>query len=148
MRRIIILSALVIAGAFTIVSTAQAQCGLGCLNHKITVLQRTVRADTRALTAVATCFAEHPVTLYGDPSGTFGYVFDQGNGLTFDTTALDATQTGDSVSAWLLYDQCNTAVTANHARAADVGGLSALLNGATAHGPLVMPYPFVRVAIR
>jgi hypothetical protein len=60
---------------------------------------------------LATCLAEAPVTEYGDPSGTFGYEYDNGS-ATLDTTALDGTASGDPVSAWILYDQCNTTPTA------------------------------------
>ena len=65
-------------------------------------------------TAYNTCLAEAPITRYQ------GYVYDaDGNGNSagyVDTTALDATASGDSVSAWVMYDQCNTEPTAQIVR--------------------------------
>ena len=63
------------------------------------------------------CLGEYPVTEYGDPSGSLGYLFNDGSGTPFDTTALDVTASGDAVGAWTLFDTCNSTSTANIARA-------------------------------
>jgi hypothetical protein len=84
-----------------------------CVNGKINSLQSQVNRDTRAVAIIAGCLAEVPVTAYGDPNGSFGYAYDKGGGAaTNDTTALDFTASGGSVSAWLLGDSCNSATTA------------------------------------
>jgi hypothetical protein len=67
------------------------------------------------------CMSETPITQYGDGlNNTFGYVWDTSGTQTSlsDTTALDATAAGDPVSAWMLYDQCNTTPTASAANTA------------------------------
>ena len=70
-------------------------------------------------TAVFVCEQEVPITQYGDPNGTFGYVFDSGG--TFDTTGLDVTATGDTVDAWFVFDGCNTQTTLSPRHAASRG---------------------------
>lgn len=86
---------------------------LGSLNGSVSSLGSRLTGDEGTLSTVnqfvgtlKNCLSEVPITDYGDPNGTFGYVYDQGGGSTFDTTALDATASGDSVSAWVLSDQC------------------------------------------
>jgi hypothetical protein len=87
------------------------------------------------------CLGEYPVTDYGDPDGTFGYVYDSGSGgLEFDTTALDVTNSGDTVGAWTLFDECNTATTASIARSARL----ARVRGHQAIAPSFLLTPLAR----
>jgi hypothetical protein len=76
------------------------------------------------------CYTEVPVTQYGDPNGTFGYSFTSDGVTFFDTTALDVTAPGDTVSAWALVDSCNTTTTATAAVRGILG--SAVAHRATA----------------
>ena len=76
------------------------------------------------------CFTDVPITQYGDPSGTFGYSFTSDGVTFFNTTALDVTAPGDTVSAWALVDSCNTTTTATAAVRGILG--SAVAHRATA----------------
>ena len=121
---------LLIASAVVVVAlagagSADAKCGVKCLNKKVRTLsnqmsqaQATINQQaqqiaqtTQDLNQLHSCFAEAPLTDYGDASGSFGYVFDNdGNGSDdpFFTSALDLTSTEDAVTAWFLFDSCNT----------------------------------------
>jgi hypothetical protein len=128
------LSIAIVSGAFALsAAPATAACHkVACVNGRVASLQGQVKtlkqqlggvvnklnsaltalnADTNALTSLKSCLRELPVTVYGAPQGTFGYVYNDGT-KTFQTTALDATFQGDSVSAWILDDACNPATTA------------------------------------
>jgi outer membrane murein-binding lipoprotein Lpp len=114
-------------GAFVLAvitpASAQASCGMNCMNSRIRSLQvqvaslqgqvvrleRTVSSIGSYTAKLENCIHEAPVTDYGDGStGTFGYVYDTGGGNYFDTTALDETAVGDPVSGWVLLDGCNS----------------------------------------
>jgi hypothetical protein len=126
--------ATLVAGAVVAVP-AQAACKTSCLNRKVSTLQRQVvtmeaqigsllghigslngalQAEHNALGALTSCLRETPISQYGDPAGSFGYVFDNGTG-PFYTTGLDVTGTGDSVGAWFLSDACNGTATGSAA---------------------------------
>jgi hypothetical protein len=55
------------------------------------------------------CFAEIPLTRYGEPTGPSGYLFhlDGPEPRSIPTTALDLTYPNDPVGAWVLVDACN-----------------------------------------
>jgi hypothetical protein len=89
------------------------------------------------LTTAFSCFGEYPVTDYGDSDGTFGYVYNDGTTPVFNTTALDVTNSGDTVDAWTLFDQCNTAQTGDIAR-------SHLARSGDAIAPSFLLDPFAR----
>jgi hypothetical protein len=121
---------------------AQAGCrGWRCINRQVTALRNqvnglrsqlsglssalvaadariasdetTINDDNQQLQTLFGCLAEAPLTQYGDPLGTFGYVFNPGGGgSAFNTTALDVTISGGAVGGWALFDGCNTAKTA------------------------------------
>jgi hypothetical protein len=56
------------------------------------------------------CLFEVPFTQYGDPEGTFGYLFEEGGG-PIKTSALDLTAEGDPIDAWFVFDACNPQTT-------------------------------------
>jgi hypothetical protein len=131
MRKLILLIAsaavvIALAGA----SSADAKCGIKCLNKKVNGLShqlsqaeatinqqaQQIAQSSQSVTELQNCLAEAPLTDYGDPSGSFGYLFDNdgtGGDDPFFTSALDITSTGDTVNAWFLFDSCNTATTAS-----------------------------------
>ena len=130
---------LLIASAVVVVAlagagSADAKCGVKCLNKKVRTLssqmsqaQATINQQaqqiaqtTQDLNQLHSCFAEAPLTDYGDASGSFGYVFDNdgsGGDDPFFTSALDITSTDDVVTAWFLFDSCNTATSPGAAAA-------------------------------
>lgn len=57
---------------------------LACLNRQLTNLYAFSHFFYSCTVAV-------PVTQYGDPAGSYGYVYDPGTGVTFKTTSLDFT---------------------------------------------------------
>jgi hypothetical protein len=86
---------------------------LGAADARIAGDETTIKDDDQELQTLVGCLAEVPLSQYGDPSGTFGYVFNpSGGGTTFNTTALDVTITGDPVGGWALFDGCNRTKTA------------------------------------
>jgi hypothetical protein len=105
---------------------AEAKCGTKCLNKKVRALsaglaaaQQTIalqgqrlQQTTQELSSLENCLGEAPLTQYGDPAGTFGYMFDNdaigSGGDPFETTALDITESGDQIDGWALFDFCNT----------------------------------------
>jgi hypothetical protein len=116
-----------------------------CLRKQVSALSKLVKADTTAIKTLKTCLYEAPVSLYGDSSGAsaFGYAYspDGGSGYVL-TDALDATPTGDQVSAWVLTDGCNMATTASVRMAASsrrsrVAGLTPIAPVA----PLMATFP-------
>jgi hypothetical protein len=58
------------------------------------------------------CLFDAPITEYGDPEGSEGFIYDTGT-ETFDTSALNLTFEGDPVTFWTVFDACNTAETAS-----------------------------------
>lgn len=130
--------------ALMAVSSAQA-CGTSCLRHRVSTLSGEVRSlearvsslssrlggDEATLSSVNgfvgtfnRCAKEVPLTQYGDPAGSFGYVWDDGTGSFFDTTAVDVTASGDPVGAWFITDTCNQSAairgaSSSHTRIAD-----------------------------
>jgi hypothetical protein len=101
-------------------ATAQAiNCNsFGCFNRALNRMQtklnrddRALKIDTRVLGALVSCLQEYPVAIFGNRDGSFGYTYNDGT-TTFNTTALDASLSGDPVNAWLFGDKCNTHQTA------------------------------------
>ena len=110
------------------------------LSSNVTAYHNAQVSDEATLTKLTSafgCFGEYPVTEYGDPDGTFGYLYFAGSGADFSTTALDVTSSGDAVGAWTLFDQCNTAQTSGLAR-------SHLARSGDAIAPSFLLDPFAR----
>ena len=63
-----------------------------CLNRYLTRLARGVNDALGTFDDFFKCTSYLPITRYGDPLGTQGYVYDPGTGVTFKTTALDVTE--------------------------------------------------------
>lgn len=136
---VVAVALLVLVLAFT--GSADAKCGVGCLNHKISKLTKslkkaeeaiaaqsqTIAQQSQALTvangaqaqtvkevrALYTCFAEIPLADFGEPKKEIGYVFKTGPATTEVTTALDVPEEGEEVGAWFIADLCNTKETAS-----------------------------------
>lgn len=128
--------------ALAIPAASQASCGsLSCVNRQLTTLKKQVsldtrilRVDTRALSSLTSCLGEFALSQYGDVSGTFGYQFNAADGSPiFNTSALDVTQSGDAIGAWVMTDRCNQQTT----RAAVVRGAAAIAKAAGAIAPEV-----------
>ena len=83
---------------------ARVRCqSLRCINRTLTKL-------TKVLGALVDCMSLEDVSYYGDPNGTFGYWFNNGDGTSdFMTTALDFTFPGDPVDATMVTWLCGTA---------------------------------------
>jgi hypothetical protein len=97
-------------------SAHSANCHtISCLNGKLNSLTQKLNRDDRALGTLLSCLKEVPLSTYGNPAGTFGYMFDKGSGVApIDTTAVDVTNPGDTVNGWVLFDGCNSTTTAFH----------------------------------
>jgi hypothetical protein len=76
-----------------------------------------INANATAFNNLVDCLGEAPLTQYGDPAGSFGYVFDDGTNPPFNTTALDLTESGDPIGGWALFDLCNPQTVAGQASA-------------------------------
>jgi hypothetical protein len=121
MKRIITTTAVaaVVAGLTSAPAWAKS-CDVGCLNNKLATLNnkvatltKVVATDTKVLQVYTSCLSEVPVTVYGDGlHNTFGYSYNDGTNAPFLTSALDITQQGGQVDAWLMYDKCNKTTTA------------------------------------
>ena len=83
-----------------------------CLNKNINKLRKAfnnlITAHAALSTFVTTCLQKTPVTRYGDPDSTFGYMYDDDgdNAQDFDTSALDFTVPGDPASAQMVVSPC------------------------------------------
>lgn len=123
MKRFVVILAIAV-GALALASPAGAQFNCHnwtCVNRVLNVQQKQINVDTQAVATLAgtlgRCLQDLPVSQYGG-SGSGGYIFDTTGASTFiETSALDVTQPGDQVGAWLLADTCNTTQTAALARA-------------------------------
>jgi hypothetical protein len=112
-----------VAVVLSAAGTAQASChSIGCLSRQLTSVtnqlhraEAVISGNARVFNKVINCFAEVPTTTYGDPAGSFGYIFAM-NGTAVDTTALDVTNPGTLVDGWALYDRCNSKISPNFAR--------------------------------
>ena len=123
----LVLAGLASAGVLAIPGPAGAATNcktVSCLNKEVKALTKVVTADTRFIGSLANCLSEIPVTQYGNPNGTYGYMYNPGAsvGPAYDTTALDITNHGTPVSAWLMYDKCNHTSAAQDHPAADATG--------------------------
>jgi hypothetical protein len=127
MRKLLLLSLVGMGVLFLApAGSAEGACKLKCLNKKVgnlsrqlaqaeaTISQQTqqinaqsqrINANTQDLDTLFACLAEAPLTQYGEPPDN-GYVFDAGM-TTFNTTALDVTDSGDEIGGWALFDACN-----------------------------------------
>jgi len=75
----------------------------------------TISAQSQAIkqaSSILGCLFDAPITEYGDPEGSQGFIYDTGT-ETFDTSALNLTFEGDPVTFWTVFDACNTAETAS-----------------------------------
>lgn len=98
---------------------------LACLNRELTQLARFANGTAKRLSTLDafareqsrmwrawyqewnTCVPVMPITAYGDPAGSFGYLWTPDQTSTFPTTALDITLQGDEVSAYALVWACD-----------------------------------------
>ena len=89
-----------------------ARChSFGCVNKKLNAIHKqlnAVRRHTRILeVGVYECEQLVPITEYGDPLGSFGYLFDNDGGSgTLYTSALDFTASGDPTDELMVVDTC------------------------------------------
>jgi hypothetical protein len=116
MKKVIAVLVVLIASIVGASSAHAVNChSFACLNRAVNKLQKQVKTDTTALAVLATCLNEMPVSDYGTPPSA-GYVYDPGGGqATYHVSALDVTDQGDTVGAWVIYDKCNTTPTATAA---------------------------------
>ncbi len=86
------------------------------MNAHLNSLHATVLAQKTRITKVNTnlngffgCLYEAPVTEYGDPSGTFGYLWtDDGNPAdAYATSGFDYTNSGNIPDFWAFVDNCS-----------------------------------------
>lgn len=128
MRKFLVLAVACAMAASMVAAPAQAQS----LSKKVAELSRQVKQLTRQVNGLngtvnadhrtLACMHEFPITQYGDKSGSFGYpYYFTGVGNPLLTTALDVTETGGSVSAWVLTDGCNSQTVARRTGAAASG---------------------------
>jgi hypothetical protein len=109
MRRVLIVAVLAVLCSLAFGASGTqakfANChNFACVNKKLNKLHKQEQ-QTAAL--VNNCERVAPVTVYGDPAGSFGYVFNNNDGTgTFFTSALDFTVTGDPISAFMIVDVC------------------------------------------
>lgn len=89
--------------------SSSSRCrNVGCLQRQVNRLTSILKIDTKYMAILANCLSEVPVSDYGDQSGgTFGYVYDNGDGTSQDTSAMDVTNPGTQVGAWMMTDSCN-----------------------------------------
>ena len=108
--------ALAVVACLALCASAQASCGVSCLNHKVKSLttalhkaEALINYNAAVYNHFVNCVGESALTMYGDPNGhTFGYVYNSGGTTTFDTGAIAPTESGTPVAEWGLYDKCNT----------------------------------------
>ncbi len=95
------------AQAQTIAQQSQAITGQG---QTIAAQGQAINGQSQATKKVESflfgCVFEAPLSVYGDPEGSFGYLFDTET-ETIKTSALDVTAEGDFIEAWALFDGCN-----------------------------------------
>ena len=97
-----------------LVARMQSQVsGINSQVSSVSALGATVSTDHNSLTTLLGCLRETPLTLYGDPGGTFGYLYNDGIGKQFETDALSVTFSGGTVGGWYLADGCNTTTVAS-----------------------------------
>jgi hypothetical protein len=121
-----------VAASLGAAGTAQASChSIGCLSRQLTNVtnqlhraEAVISGNARVFNAAIKCFKEVPTSTYGDPAGSFGYIFSTG-ATAIDTTALDVTNPGTLVDGWALYDGCNHKINPNFARARTARAASA-----------------------
>jgi hypothetical protein len=106
---------------------AQAEATISQQNQQINAQTQRINGNTQALDNLIGCLAEAPLTQYGDPPDD-GYVFDQGM-TTFNTTALDLTESGDPIGGWALFDACNPQTVANVAGQASANAIAPQTGG-------------------
>jgi len=76
-------------------------------NQTIAAQGATVAPFTKFVKSLEECLFEAPFTEYGDPEGSFGYLFEKEGGGEIKTSALDITEEGSPISAWFIFDACN-----------------------------------------
>jgi outer membrane murein-binding lipoprotein Lpp len=101
MKKLIVLAlstGLLVWGLGVGANSADAACSTKCLTKKINKLQSqvgTLNAQVQKLNTDNACIQRASVTQY------FGYNYTSPSG-PFNTTALDFTESGDPIDAWLL----------------------------------------------
>jgi hypothetical protein len=112
MRRFVlgVLAAAIVTLAFGASAQARpwAHChSWSCVNKRLNSLHQKAARNSRTVHHVVTCLMEAPLTQYGDPAGSLGYLYtnNPGNGY-FYTAALDITQPGDQITGRFLFDSC------------------------------------------
>jgi hypothetical protein len=101
-----------------------------------------ITAQNQTLGKVSTvlgCLFEAPLTEYGEPEESSGYLFqfeEEGTLESFPTTALDVTSPQDFVGGWALFDGCNTAETPSAAARGAVAPAASLHVRTAAPGQL------------
>jgi tagatose-1,6-bisphosphate aldolase non-catalytic subunit AgaZ/GatZ len=141
MKKTLMVTAALLVLVLASAGSADAKCGVGCLNHKLSKLSKSLKKAEEAITAQSqtiaqqsqalamatgaqaqtgkevkalyTCFGEVPLAEYGEPKEKIGYLFETKPGTVEQTTALDVPFEGEEVGAWFIADLCNTAETAS-----------------------------------
>ena len=79
----------------TVTANSDVSKLIDCLN-RVTKFAKSTQNELTSLNKFVNkffnCTSYTQLTQFGDPQGTFGYVFDPGNGVTFKITALDLTE--------------------------------------------------------
>jgi hypothetical protein len=99
-RLVIVLAAALVAVAIYAVTAPAGQqtsaSQISSLSKRVTALEK----KTKVLTQRLNCFNKYaPLTAYGDPNGTEGYVYQNANHTTTPTTAVDFTGQNDTADA-------------------------------------------------
>src|SRR3954454_1999208 len=141
MKRVLVITGALLVLMLAFAGSAEAKCGIGCLNHKVKKLTASLKKAEEAITAQSqtivqqgqaltaangaeaqtakevkalyTCFGEVPLSQYGEPDKKIGYLFETEPATVEPTTALDVAFEGEPVGAWFIADLCNTAETAS-----------------------------------
>jgi len=104
---VVVALAVVAGGLGAAPERADAACfTAGCFNKQIRKLKRQVRTLRTRVNALFACERVVPVTSY------FGYDY---QGVTNATSALDYTDPGDPIHAWVVVDICQTETVARSA---------------------------------
>lgn len=77
------------------------------LSKKVTSLSKKLTTVTRELAGLESCMGAGGIGQYGDPNGSFGYLYDTSTGSSIYTTALDVVPNADADVFALITDaQC------------------------------------------
>jgi hypothetical protein len=118
-----ILSLMVLTGSAGAINCHSWGCVnrmLNGLRSQINGLHSQLNGDEQYINTLSSCLMELPVSEFGSPVGTYGYVYNNGTGSMY-TTALDVPAGSTTVNNWVMYDSCNTQVLASVRRAHSMG---------------------------